>query len=163
MPIITDVQVLFPGTKKALIQYELNKGDGCLLVFSTQSLEKWIIGTGNEVEAGDLRRFSLTDAFCIPGLFPPKAPGKIGTGSGMEILFENGKIVITPQGKIELNGNEKAFVTHAELAQTLSVFISALNLHTHSNGNNGTPTGAPIVPMTLDISSSKTTTVLTGG
>ncbi len=163
MPIVTDVPVVFPGTKNAVIQYDLAKGDGCLLLFSSQSLEKWIAGNGAEVEAGDHRRFALTDAFCIPGLFPPKSPGKVGAGTGMEMMNKGAKIWITNAGKIELNGNSKQLVTYAELAQALSTFMSALNSHTHSNGNNGSPTGAPISPMSLNISSSKTTTVLTGG
>jgi hypothetical protein len=71
--------------------------------------------------------------------------------------------VVVKDGKIELNGNSKQFVTWAELNQALQKLIIALNSHTHSNGNEGSPTGAPIVPMTLDISASKTTTIVTGG
>jgi hypothetical protein len=163
MPIITDVQVVFPGTKNTVMQFELVKGDSCLLICSSASLENWVNNKVVEVEAGDARRFALTDAFCIPGVFPAKEPGKVGQGKGLELMHKNGKIWITDQGKIELNGNSKQLVTHAELAQALATFMSALNSHIHSNGNDGAPTGAPITPMSLDISSSKTTTILTGG
>lgn len=71
--------------------------------------------------------------------------------------------VVVKDGKIELNGNTKQFVTWAELNQALQTFMNALNTHTHSNGNEGSPTGAPILPMSLDISSSKTKTIVTGG
>lgn len=71
--------------------------------------------------------------------------------------------VVVKDGKIELNGNSKQFVTWAELNQALQGLIQALNTHTHSNGNEGSPTGAPIVPLSLDISASKTETVVTGG
>lgn len=71
--------------------------------------------------------------------------------------------VVIKDGKIELNGNSKQFVTWAELNTALQTFMNALNTHTHSNGNEGSPTGAPIVPMTLDITNSKTTTIVTGG
>ena len=71
--------------------------------------------------------------------------------------------VVVNNGKIELNGNSKQFVTWAELNTALQGLISALNSHTHSNGNEGSPTGAPIVPLSLDISDAKTKTIVTGG
>ena len=71
--------------------------------------------------------------------------------------------VVVKDGKIELNGNSKQFVTWAELNTALQGLISALNSHTHSNGNEGSPTGAPIVPLSLDISDAKTKTIVTGG
>lgn len=81
----------------------------------------------------------------------------------VKVVIENGDVDISANGKIKLNGSDKQFVTWAELNSALSSFMTALNQHTHSNGNEGSPTGAPIVPMTLDISSAKTTTILTGG
>ena len=81
----------------------------------------------------------------------------------VKIEVEAGTMKVTTEKKIELNGNSKQFVTWAELNQALQNLVTALNSHTHSNGNEGSPTGAPIVPMTLDISSSKTTTIVTGG
>lgn len=74
-----------------------------------------------------------------------------------------GTLRVTTEKKLEINGNDKQFVTWSELNQALQTFVTSLNSHTHSNGNGGSPTGTPIAPMTLDISSSKTTTVVTGG
>ncbi len=163
LPKVNNVQVIFPGTKRSVIQYNLKKGDGCLLICSSQALDNWINSEGDLITAGDTRRFSLTDAFCIPGLFPMKAAGKIGTGEGFEIIHETGKIQLTDDGDIYLNGKSKAFVTYDGLNSALQLLITALNSHTHSNGNEGSPTGVPISSLSLDISSSKTTTVLTGG
>lgn len=81
----------------------------------------------------------------------------------IKVVAKDGKMTITTSDKIELNGNTKQFVTWAELNNALSNFINALNQHTHSNGNEGSPTGTPIVPMTLDISAAKTKTIVTGG
>ena len=92
-----------------------------------------------------------------------KAPGKIGTGEGFEIIHKTGEIQLTDEGDIYLNGKSKAFVTYDELDSALQSLVTSLNSHTHSNGNEGSPTGAPITSLSLDISSSKTTTVLTGG
>jgi len=68
------------------------------------------------------------------------------------------KIYLDAVGNIELNGNSKNFVTHAELNTALQSFITSLNLHVH--GSAGTP---PVTPMSLNISAAKTTTIKTGG
>lgn len=80
----------------------------------------------------------------------------------VKIEIEKGKMKVNAE-KIELNGNDNNFVTWKELNQSLQQFLILLNAHTHSNGNLGSPTGNPIAPMQLDISSSKTKTIFTGG
>ena len=67
--------------------------------------------------------------------------------------------VVVKDGKIELNGNSKHFVTWEELNTALNTFLGLLNTHTHSSGGSGTPTA----PMTLDITPAKTKTIVTGG
>lgn len=78
------------------------------------------------------------------------------------IQSDNGKLSVKAD-KIELNGNSKQFVTWAELNSALNTFLTALNNHTHTNGNQGSPTGPVIVPLSLDISAAKSTTIVTGG
>lgn len=62
MPVIHDVQVQFPS-----VTFPLKKGDTCLLVFCSSSIDIWS-ARGGEVDPRDERRFSLSDAVCIPGL-----------------------------------------------------------------------------------------------
>jgi hypothetical protein len=64
---------------------------------------------------------------------------------------------------IKLNGESKYFVTHTELNTALQTFITALNLHTHSVPEAPGSTLTPTDPMSLDISSSQTQTIKTGG
>jgi hypothetical protein len=68
------------------------------------------------------------------------------------------QIKLDASGNISLNGDSKKLVTHAELNTALQNFITALNLHVH--GSAGTP---PVTPMSLNIGSSQTTTIKTGG
>jgi phage baseplate assembly protein gpV len=63
---------------------------------------------------------------------------------------------------VAVNGDSKAFVTHAELDAALQAFMQALNLHTHPTAASGPPS-PPTVSMSLDISGAATTTVKTGG
>lgn len=61
--------------------------------------------------------------------------------------------------KVYLNGKSKEFVTWDELNSALQGFVAVFNAHVHASGGTGTP----VTPASLDISASKTTTVLTGG
>lgn len=82
-------------------------------------------------------------------------------GSSVQALVK-----LTDDGKIYLNGDSKAFVTHAELNTALQTFITALNLHVHTGSalGLGIPFNTtPPTPMSLDISAAATTTVKTGG
>lgn len=158
MPLISSVPVIFPGSSDAIMHFPLAKGDGVLIVFSESSLENWIAAASGEVEPGDDRKYNLTDAFCIPGLFPPKNGGKAVTGTGMEILYKNNKINFTDAGVIELNGNTKQFVTWTEFNTVLQIFITALNaaFATKLNGS-----GSPAT-LVLDITSAKSIKVVLG-
>lgn len=80
---------------------------------------------------------------------------------------KEGTLKIDAEQKIELNGNDKQFVTWAELDSALKQFTTALKTHTHECASPGSPSGpASVVPpatLDIDISSAKTTTVVTGG
>lgn len=78
----------------------------------------------------------------------------------IKIECADGNMQVTAN-KIELNGNDKQFVTWAELNSALQGFITDFNSHTHPTPSG--PSSAPTVPLTLDISSSKTSTIVTGG
>lgn len=79
---------------------------------------------------------------------------------GTEIKAE---IKLQTDGTIEMNGNSKSFVTHAELDTALQSFITALNSHVHTSAPSGSPTTPPVAPMSIDISLAETTTIKTGG
>lgn len=81
----------------------------------------------------------------------------------VQIVVHNGDLNVKTKGKVKLNGDSKQFVTWAELNQALTTFLTALNGHVHTSAASGSPTSSPVTPMTLDISSAKTTTVVTGG
>lgn len=79
------------------------------------------------------------------------------------IEVKDGDLNVKTKGKVKLNGDSKQFVTWAELNTALTTFLTALNGHVHTSAASGSPTSSPVTPMTLDISSAKTTTVVTGG
>lgn len=91
-PVITDVPVVMPGTKKASIYLPVEKGDAVLLVFSERSLDQWLY-SGNASDTLKGRRFDLTDAIAVTGLFPFTEKG----GS------EKGRIELKPDGQVNIN------------------------------------------------------------
>jgi hypothetical protein len=69
-PLLIDVPVQYPGTKKFTIHFPLEKGDEVAVFFSQRSLEAWKATGMDAIEDPDPRRFSLPDAYCTPGLQP---------------------------------------------------------------------------------------------
>ena len=87
----------------------------------------------------------------------------------VKIEVEGGTLKATTDKKIELNGNDKQFVTWQELDDALQQLWTSIQSHTHPaqvNTGTGSGTAAASVDLqsvTLDISAAKTKTVVTGG
>jgi hypothetical protein len=114
----------------------------------------------HEAVQGDTIIFSTTaDGKTIKATIHLHADGKISVVSDSDVsVATDGKI--TADGTaIELNGNTKALVTHAELNTALQGFITALNLAFAAKLDGGGTSGT----LSLNISTSATTTVKTGG
>jgi len=98
-PVITDVPVQFPSSGNVGMVFPLSKGDGCLILFSEISLENYLNSVGNEVEPGDDRKFSLSDAFCIPGVSPFLKPGTLkGDGISIKMKYESYEVILNATG-----------------------------------------------------------------
>lgn len=91
LPILTNVPVVFPRTKKAGITFPLSRGDGVLIVFSERSLEAWY-SSGDDSEPQDSRKFDLSDAICIPGLYSFNQGNIASNNNSVEIQNKDGEI-----------------------------------------------------------------------
>lgn len=91
-PMIVSVPVIFPRTNNFHLSFPIEKGDMVLLLFAERSIAEFL-QTGNESIPQNTRKFSLTDAVAIPGLFGFKRGSKIENSSNMEIIFKNTKII----------------------------------------------------------------------
>lgn len=67
LPIVHDVPVVFPVVGGGGLTFVVAAGDTGLLQVAESSTERWRAGDGSATDAGDDRRFSLTDAFFLPG------------------------------------------------------------------------------------------------
>lgn len=98
---ISNVPVAFQQAKNFSFTYPIQKGSEGLLIFSQRSLEEWK-KKGGIVLPKDPRRNHLSDAFFIPGVTFPGG-GDEGDENNLVIKYFNGKIVIDPQGQVNIN------------------------------------------------------------
>ena len=89
----------------------------------------------------------------------------------VKIDIKDGTLKLDTEKKIELNGNSKQFVTYQELDNALQQLWAKIKAHTHPVSTSGSATSQTgtaatsidLSTVTLDISASKTKTVVTGG
>ena len=82
------------------------------------------------------------------------------SGSVVRVIESSGKIEITASGnEIDLNGDSKSLVTHAQLNTALQTFLTVLKAAVVSGCSGGS--GGSIASVTLDISGAEATKVKT--
>jgi hypothetical protein len=144
-PIIPSVPVVYPGGGGFTVTWPLAVGDEVLLVFSDDSLDKYLqVGGQGDIDPEDDRRHHLTDAICIPGI------GK---------LTDN----ITASTSAVKIGTRVGPHEGAALGNTLTNYfndglaglLTWLGSHTHSGvttgpGNSGAPVAGPPALPTIE-------------
>lgn len=159
IPPLVNVPVVFPRTSTAGVTFPLKKGDGVLLVFAERSLERWY-SSGLDSEPGDSRKFDLSDAIAIPGLFSFAQANLARNNTDLVVENEGQKITIKPNGEIELGGANLKKLVNEE-------FKAVFDGHVHNVSVAGTaaaqagvtsspvaaagtdPIVTPAVPVTL--------------
>lgn len=164
LPVVSDVPVLFPSSGEFTIVFPLEIGSYVLAVCSERALENWIV-QGGVVDPGDPRRFDLSDAIAIPGLFPmPNILTPPPIPATMEIRNSTGTVILALTAtELQLMcGNSIPPVDYAVKFDQLKIAFDSLkqslNTHTHTDSMSGT-TSVPLVPATADITPAKVATV----
>lgn len=145
MPVIPNVPVQYPRTPEAILHLPLNKGDTGIVLFSERSLDVWL-SKGGDVETGDPRKFDLTDAIFIPGIYPFSENSIIDNNDDVQLVYRGTGIRIKKDGNIEIGGTSFKKLVNDE-------FVSLFNDHTHLYTSPvhpvvpDIPTGAPIQTM----------------
>jgi hypothetical protein len=112
LPIIPDIPIHFPGTKKYTIHIMLEKGDEVAVFVVERSTDIWRDKGMNGIEDTDPRRFNLQDCFAMPGCQPIEFIPV--TDAGLNIVHKtnfNGSFISSltmDDDKIELKYKEKA-------------------------------------------------------
>lgn len=136
VPVIANVPVIFPRTSRVIFHFPLNKGDTGLTLFTERALEKWL-SLGDEVGPGDVRKFDLSDAVFIPGLYPFSETSPADNNDDVILQYNNTGLRIKGNGEIEIGGNNFKKLINEE-------FQSMFNTHVHNfMGFVGTGTPTP--------------------
>ena len=176
MPVIDNVPVQFPGSKQFTINYPLEKGDTCIMLFAETGIGTWLTGAGIAANADDMSRFSLTDAICIPSLYTfTSVPMPVTliefTTAGLEIKNDKADVLLKPTGEInvlndsgsfniksdgviEINGNADFAVAFTDLKTAFdqlktdfNTFVTTIyNLHVHPGVTAG-PASTGVAPL----------------
>lgn len=149
LPIIPDVPVVFPRTQTAFLSLPIKKGDLCAIIFAERSLDNWLASPdGEDTDPDEFRQHDLTDAVCVPGLYPfSKAIVDIDEAN-LVVGFDEGglQVHITPDGTMEVkvNGDADEVVALGNALQTFwdTVVTPWMVAHTHPTGVG--PSGPPV-------------------
>lgn len=122
-PVIDNVPVMFFQTANAIISVPIKVDDTVLLIFTERSIDDWKT-QGGIVEPEDPRKFDISDAVAIPGLFP-KSQG-VGPDED-DILIEHtaGGVKIKASGDIVLNNGTKGVARVDDQVKSTSADDSA--------------------------------------
>lgn len=148
LPAIVAVPVVFPRSRNSIIHFPLGRGDGVLIMFSERSLERWL-SLGGDQEPGDPRRFDLTDAIAIPGLFHFGAGAVADNNEDLIVKHHDTGVRIKKNGNVEIGESTFKKLVNEE-------FKDMFNNHSH-NYMGFVGTGTPTLGET------STPTNLTGG
>jgi len=134
LPVINDVPIVFPGSGGARVRFPVLKGDTVLLVFSSSSLDKWLV-SGGEVDPKTDHRHALTDAIAIPGLQATPDAGDA------DVLIE-----FTDNGQIHAGGSDE-LVKRSEFLQHGHGYLPGPGLAVATTGpiTNIAPDGSAVL------------------
>lgn len=157
-PVIPSVPVVYPGGGGLVITWPLQVGDEVLLVFSDDSLDRYLqVGGQGDIDPADDRHHHLTDAICIPGIRSLATPTSvvatavsIGTNGGS---FEGAALGATLKTFLD---NVKTYLDAHTHDVTVTGTCDPVALTCAATGTAAAPSASPTVP-TVESSTVKVT------
>lgn len=139
-PVIVNVPVIFPRSANFILHFPLTKNDYALILFSEKAMEKWL-SLGAETESGDNRRFDISDAIAIPGLFPFGVNSLADNNSDVVMQYKGAGVRIKNNGDVEVG--KQSF-----LKLVTENFKNMFNNHVHVFTDIIYPAGTPSPAVT---------------
>ena len=141
IPVITGVPVMFPRAGGFYMTMPVKEGDFCLLVFNSRSIDKYLEGSGSDVNPADFRMHDLSDAVAFLGMPPfTKAIKADGVDTDMVLGKEGGVQVNIKETTVNLGSQNPAdamalaALTKAEidaLRSAVDTMATIFSAHTH--------------------------------
>ena len=127
MPVLENVPVIFPRAGGASLTFPVVQGDTCLLLFVERSMDLWL-STGGQVNPDDPRKFDLSDAVAIMGLFPFNETSEAINNDDVLLTYQNSSITIKKSGDVVINTSSKVAIGNSttEVLDVLSQLLADL-------------------------------------
>ncbi len=127
-PKIENVPVIFPRGKDFFLTFPVQNNDSCLLIFSERSIDLWK-SFGGQLTPDDRRKFDLSDAIAIPGLYSFNDVLEGVSGDDFVISYSGSKITIRKSGEISIETSNKIAIGNqtSELLDILSRLLGELS------------------------------------
>lgn len=138
IPEIPNVPVIFPRSSSFSMHWPLNPGDLVLLLFSERSLDQWL-NSGGEIAPLDPRKFDLSDAIAIPGLYPFSETSPAEDNDNFIIQIGSSKMKISQDGTYCFHGATE------ELMGIIDELFDAIEAITVAADQGGVPN--PAIPI----------------
>lgn len=124
LPVIVNVPIMFPRTSNSIISLPISKGDLVLIVFMERSIDQWLSSNGSDSLPGSNRKFDMSDAVAIPGLYPF---GLSSDALPNSLLVKNGnmRVEINNSDKIAIGNNQEELL---DLIEQILVGIEAITI-----------------------------------
>lgn len=142
LPVLSDVPVVWPAGGGGVFTFPLRRGDGILLVFSERNLENYL-ESGRNSPPKDGRKFDLSDAIAIPGLYDFTKTSPV-TDADAAVLTFGGATIKLKGGKLALGNAE------LELLDILSQTLNFIATGTTGAGPLSTAASAAALKLQLD-------------
>lgn len=133
-PVLVDVPVFTLQGGGGAIQFPIQAGDQCLILFSDRRIDEWF-QNGAEVVPGDPRMHDLSDGIALVGLnalnskLPPYPTDQVVLSyQGTNLALTSDGYTITAEGGAEFDINDTIDLTAADGAEiTLGTLVSIKN------------------------------------
>lgn len=152
LPILPDVPVFFPRGGGVTLTFPVQKGDECLVVFSSRCIDGWWQNSGSQL-APEFRMHDLSDGFAFIGpMSQPKRISGISTSTAQMRTDDGQAYVELDPANHNINLNTPANVQgtcslfdihgNVNIHGTLTLAGIDMNTHTHPDPQGGN-TGGP--------------------
>ena len=143
-PPVPDVPVIWPSGGGQSLVLGLEPGDPVFLMCADRSTDEWSASSQDRPqEPFDVRQFDLSDAFAMPGGHSPSR-------SLSSAHYASGEAVLkTDKFRIGDSTASQALALAEAVQSRLNNLIQLFNVHNHISNAPGTPSGPPILPLTL--------------
>lgn len=157
-PKLPNVPVMWPKTSAGHLAWPLAAGDEVLVVFAERDIDGWRT-SGQQSDPLSTRKFSLTDAVCIPGAHSDGNAIQFDSGDedNLTLYFGGVKVMLTADGTVRVGKQGSSQTEPMVLGSVLVSFLDGIisTLKTVPAGLTTTPgnpvTVSPALIAALDI------------